>query len=1116
MLNSKKEIEEIIKLAEELQTPRTQAPSNPFADRMAPLLKNEDSKFFLIKLMDIAFRSNNYDKISNFVVKLFNSTNAHERLFNTAEAAMVRLFRIIGYRLPAVSIPLMLDQIQKVTAPVVFFVGDDKYKSHYNKRKKHGVKLNLNLIGEALIGEEEAQSRIDNYKALLNQKEVDYISIKISTIYSQISSLAHDQVVEVLIEKLSILYQEVLHIQAKTDRIKFVNLDMEEYRDLSITIETFIRTLSLPKFKKLRAGIVLLAYLPDAHKKMLHLKKWAIQRVKDGGAPIKIRIVKGANMEMELTESSMEDWQLTTYSTKNESDANFKKMLLEVMNEEAASAVNIGIASHNVFDLAFALYHVKKNKLEAYFDFEMLEGMAKATSIEINKRGVNLLLYTPIVKKENYNSAIAYLVRRLDEGTQKGNFLKEGFNLEVGSDKWLLLKEQFTNSVNLIPSVKATPNRTQNRATQCPAPQTTFRNVPNTDWTLEANRIWINKVRSQWGQPTKVIGPRIPVSAVLTPRDRMLIQQTNWKNELPWNYELASTKDYQEVISAYCDWYSYTPQRRVDILRKSALEMEKTRGDLIGVAVTELGKLISEVDVEVSEAIDFANFYAQSILDLESEGVKYTSSGINLVLSPWNFPIAIPIGGVLASLAAGKRVILKPSQNAAACSYLVCSCLWRAGVPKSALSFLPANEKTLDDYLTAGNVFDAVILTGGTDTAQFLLKRNPQLNLYAETGGKNAIIVTALSDRDQAAINVTDSAFGNTGQKCSAASLLILEREVYDDPHFKALLKDAVESKKCGLPWEYDTEIGPLSTPINKKMQHVLDNTKEKDWLVKPRLKGEFILSPGVKWGVRKTDFEYNNELFGPILSVMRADDLTDAIRLVNNTSFGLTSGIQSLDVDEVNYWKNNIEAGNLYSNRSTTGAIVSRQPFGGHKASCFGYGMKAGGNNYVRQFLNLVESNSINEDYKTSFDKHFKYEQDVSNIRGQHNISRYLSPKMVNILIDKDTSKQDIKMVSAACKAISSKCKLYSTEPTNIKNVTLLGNWDELINSANYTTKFRDLTKSIPDVFLLKTHLKNIHIYSRKPNPNGRFELLNYLTEQSLSLNYHRYGNLMGFNYEE
>jgi RHH-type proline utilization regulon transcriptional repressor/proline dehydrogenase/delta 1-pyrroline-5-carboxylate dehydrogenase len=1113
---SKEQIREIIQLAKELQNPRTKAPSSPFADRMAPLLKNDESKFFLIHLMDIAFRSSNYDKISDFVMKLFNSTDAHEDLFNKTESLMVRLFRIAGHKLPSVSIPLMLSQIQEVTAPVVFFVGDSKYSDHYQKRKKHGVKLNVNLIGEALTGEEEAHERIQSYIALLNQKEVDYISVKITTIYSQISSLAHDQVVEALIEKLSILYQEVLYIQAKTDVIKFVNLDMEEYRDLSITIQTFMRTLSLPKFRKLRAGIVLQAYLPDSYKELLHLKKWAIQRVKDGGAPIKVRIVKGANMEMEKTESSMEDWPLVTYHTKEETDANFKKLMLELMDEKSASAVNIGIASHNIFDLAFALYFVKKNKLEAYCDFEMLEGMAKATSIEINNRGVNLLLYTPIVKKENYNNAIAYLVRRLDEGTEDGNFLKEGFNLKIDSDKWDLLEEQFTNSVNLIPKISTSPNRTQDRKTQCPVPQVSFKNVPNTDWTLEANRIWINGVRSLWEQPIKVIGPRVPVAAILTPKDRMLIQQTNWKGVLPWDYELASKEDYQEVIDASCVWHGFSPKKRAEILRVSALEMEKNRGNLIGVAVTELGKLIQEVDVEVSEAIDFANYYAQNILDLEKENIRYKSSGINLVLSPWNFPIAIPIGGVLASLAAGKRVILKPSQNAAASAYLICGCLWRAGVPKSALSFLPANESSLDPFLSKGNVFDAVILTGGTDTAQFLLKRNPKLNLYAETGGKNATIVTALSDRDQAIMNVVQSAFGNTGQKCSATSLLILEKEIFYDPHFKALLKDAVESKIYGLPWEYDTEIGPLSVAITSKLKHILENTKKERWLVKPRIKGDFLMRPGVKWGVEKTDYAYKNELFGPILSVMCADDLDDAIDIVNSSDFGLTSGIESLDKDEVNYWKNKIQAGNLYTNRSTTGAIVSRQPFGGHKASSFGFGMKAGGCNYVKQFLNLGTSNDANLNYSENFKIHFQNEVDISNIRGQHNISRYLKAKVVKILIDKKTTDSALNMVTIACDVISAKYQIYSTEYVTNKGVKIIKNWNEVLKEIDYSTKIRSLVTNISEDFLREAHIKNIHIYNRAPNPNGRFELLNYLDEQSLSLNYHRYGNLMGIKYEK
>ena len=1112
----KQHIEEIIKLAKELQTPRSKSPPNPFADRLAPLLKNTESKFFLIRLMDIAFRSSNHDKISDFVLKIFNSTNAHKDLFSNAETILVRLFCIVGHKLPSVSIPLMLSKIQEITSPVVFFVGDSKYAAHYHKRKKYGVKLNVNLVGEALIGEAEAKKRIQNYKDLLNQEEADYISIKITTIYSQISSLAHNQVVEALIEKLSVLYQEVLNIQKKTGVVKFVNLDMEEYRDLSITLQTFTQTLSLKKFKNLRAGIVLQAYLPDAYPELLKLKKWAIKRVKDGGAPVKVRIVKGANMEMEKTESSMENWPLATYHTKAETDANFKKLILELMDKESASALNIGIASHNIFDLAFALYLVKKNQLEAYCDFEMLEGMAKATSIEINKKGVNLLLYTPIVKKENYNNAIAYLVRRLDEGTEDGNFLKEGFNLIIDSKKWKFLENQFTTSLELIHKINNKPNRTQNRETQHPSIQSTFKNVPNTDWTLSDNRNWIKGVKELWKKPKLVIGLVIPLSALIKPKERLFVQQKNWQGILPWNYELAEKEDYQEVIDASSEWYDYSPQKRADIFKEVAIEIEKNRGDLIGIAVTELGKLIQEIDVEISEAIDFANYYSKSILDLEEENVNYTSSGINLVLSPWNFPIAIPIGGVLASLAAGKRAILKPSLNAAASAYLICSCLWRAGVPKSALSFLPANESSLNPYLSEGNVFDAVILTGGTETAKFLLNRNPNLNLYAETGGKNATIVTALADRDQAVKNIVQSAFGNTGQKCSATSLLILEKEIFNDPHFKALLKDAVKSKIYGSPWEYNTEIGPLSVPINSKLKFVLKNIKEDYWLVKPSLKGNFFMKPGIIWGVKKTDYSFKNELFGPILSVMCAEDLDDAINIVNSSMFGLTSGIESLDIDEVNYWKNKIQAGNLYANRSTTGAIVSRQPFGGHKDSSFGFGMKAGGCNYVRQFLTLQINNSKNLNYAECFDKNFKDEIDVSNIRGQHNISRYIKPEIVKILIDQNTTDKHLNMVTLACDVISVKYELFTTQPTKLKGAKTINNWNEVLNDYSFGTKIRNLTSNISNEFLKEAHLKNVHLYDRTPNPDGKFEFLNYFNEQSLSFNYHRYGNLMGVKYEE
>jgi RHH-type proline utilization regulon transcriptional repressor/proline dehydrogenase/delta 1-pyrroline-5-carboxylate dehydrogenase len=1102
------QIEKSIALAKTLHPSQKNKKTNVFSERMGPIISNPNAKNFLIKLMDTSFRTKNHNRISKYVMTLLKSNN-HESVFNKTEQFLLSVFKLIGHKLPFISIPLMLQQVKQVTAPILFFVGSSKFEKHAKKRQRENILLNVNLIGEALIGEKEAAQRIQNYIDLLNDPQVNYISIKISTIYSQINALAFDRTVEILVEKLSVLYNELLSIEQKTGQVKFINLDMEEYRDLAMTIATFTKTLDKPEFHKIRAGIVLQAYLPDSYQAVLDLQKWAMNRTKNNGAPVKVRLVKGANLEMEATESSLEDWPLAPYNTKLDTDANYKKMLLVMLDKNIAPALNTGIASHNIFDLAFALNLVKEQGIEEHIDFEMLEGMADDTVSELLKQNVNLILYTPIVKTENYNSAIAYLVRRLDEGTQKGNFLKEGFKLEVGSEQWDFLENQFKSSIAKVNTVQEASNRIQNRATEKPTIQTKFTNVANTDWIIENNRNWISEMKTRWKNPLDILGTTISVSADVEEKDRQIISLESWNGIHPWKYELADEEDYSKVISADSEWYVFSSEKKAKLLRKAAVEIEKNRADLIGVAVAELGKTIMEVDVEVSEAIDFANYYAQSLLDIESEeNIEHISEGIHLILSPWNFPIAIPIGGVLASLAAGKRVILKPSQNAAACALLISQALWKAGIPKSAFAFLPANEKTLDPFLTDPSVFDAIILTGGTDTAKFLLDRTPELKLYAETGGKNATIVTALADREQAISNIVQSAFGNTGQKCSATSLLILEEEIFNDASFKELLKDAIESKTQGNPWNFKTDIGPLAVKISDKIKKSIATTSDKEWLLKPTIKNDFFMSPGVKWGVTKSDFEYNNELFGPILSVMSAKDLKEAVSIVNNTEFGLTSGIESLDPNEVNYWLQNIEAGNLYTNRSTTGAIVQRQPFGGMKASNFGFGMKAGGKNYVLQFLTKKTKSkwnkTVKKDYQKVYNQYFSKIFDYSKIRGQHNLSLYLKPEKIIVFYDNNVLEADLNKVKFIEEILNVETKYINTQNLN--------NWQEFRSLINHKTVIRVLNKKRIDIEFLKfCHSKAIHVYSEKPSNYGRYEFLNYLTEQSQSINYHRYGNKMG-----
>ena len=224
---------------------------------------------------------------------------------------------------------------------------------------------------------------------------------------------------------------------------KFINLDMEEYRDLDLTVTAFREVLDEAEFLPLSAGIVLQAYLPDSHRAQRALTEWAMARRARGGAPIKLRIVKGANLAMERIEAAVHGWPQAPYETKAEVDANYKRMLEYGCRPEHAAAVHLGVASHNLFDVAYGLVLREAHRVEPWVEFEMLEGMANHQARAVQARAGGLLLYAPVVRAEDFHSAIAYLVRRLDENTAPENFLRHLFDLEPGSPDWLAERDRF-------------------------------------------------------------------------------------------------------------------------------------------------------------------------------------------------------------------------------------------------------------------------------------------------------------------------------------------------------------------------------------------------------------------------------------------------------------------------------------------------------------------------------------------------------------------------------------------------------------------------------------------------------------------------------------------------
>jgi len=1192
MGNSELVMNRAIDLAEKWQLRAADKISNferNFHKKMKKMFARPMDKILLIDLMDQSFRTKNSARVADQVDYIFNKYGM-ATFFSTPEKFLIFLFRNVGIYLPDISVPLFIKSVRDDTDTVVLKGEDDLLNKHLQKRKAEGTRVNLNMIGEIVLGDEEAQERIEKYMNILTNPNIDYMSIKISTLFSQINPVSYENTVDEFVERLSKIFAQAKkysYTNAKGEQEnKFINLDMEEYRDLSLTVETFKRVLSNPEFKDFKAGIVLQAYLSDSHLWQVKLTDWAKERVENGGAPIKIRLVKGANMEMEETEAGLKHWETCPYTKKLDTDSNYKVMLEYALKSENAPFVNLGVASHNLFELAYGYETAKENGVMDYFSMEMLEGMSESARVSIKEISGEVILYGPAAKKEQFTNAIAYLVRRFDENTGKENFIRYSFGLEANSADWNMLKEQFIASFENKKHIFIGAKRQQDRLTENwddykggSFYTKEFHGEPDTDFILPPNKQWAKDIRTKW---MKKAGDELEIAPVVVAGEDLIgerkIKDVADKSQLKDNvicgkYAIPTAQDLQKAVDvAAADpdgWRSASTEYRHEMLCKVANEMRKKRLDLIGVASAEVGKIITETDVEVSEAIDFLEFYGHSTDYFNKfENLEFKGKGVGVITPPWNFPVAIPVGGLSAALAAGNTVIMKPASVAALCAYELCKCYWDAGISKNILQFVAAPGSLAGKNLIENPKVDFVILTGGEDTAYGMLKARPSLLLAAETGGKDATIVTAMADREQAIKNVVASAFHNSGQKCSATSLLVLEEEVYNDENFKSALKDAAQSMEVGSVWDYVSRIGTLANKVEgnlKKAVETLENGEE--WLLKPSYAedNEYMMKPAIKWGVQDGNFCHMNELFGPVLSVMCAKDLKHAIDIVNKTGYGLTSGIESLDARETDYWRENLKAGNLYINRGTTGAIVLRQPFGGMGKSAIGAGRKAGAYGYVTQFMDFKEVSSpkvdktyfhplvdvvkgwgksvsagVHKSFKKDFDKldvalqsylknfaeEFDVEHDYFKLRGEDNIFRYLPLGKVALRVTKDDSLFDVISRVLAAKvsgialhvSIEADCEnsvasfLYENKDMLLKvgDTIVRENEKEFVKCFSKVVRVIYADASRVSDFVYKEAAKTaLYIIRTNPMMEGRLELLHYFEEQSISHSYHRYGNI-------
>lgn len=1052
------------------------------------------------------------------------------------------------------------------SAKVILPAERNKLRAHVRKRRKEGIRLNFNQLGEAILGEEEAAHRMQQILDLLAEPECDYISVKISAICSQINLIAFEETLAHVQERLRTLFRAAKQHAAQqpdgTKKPKFINLDMEEYRDLHLTCEAFKRTLMEEEFLTLRAGIVLQAYLPDSWDEQKKLCEWAKTRVEKGGSTIKLRLVKGANLAMEQVDASLHGWPQAPYTTKDDTDANYKRMLRHACMPENAKYIDLGLATHNLFDFGYALLLAEREGASGHIEFEMLEGMANPHVRAIAKSGIKVLLYAPVVYRKDFPHAIAYLVRRLDENSGEHNFLHDIFDMSSSSPAWGDQKKRFLAACKNAKKTKHGPNRTQNREEETirsAAPGEPFDNEPDTDWSLPANTAWVRRHLSEEKERTIEHIPLSIGSDNITGNIVGIGRDPSQPDKEAYQFSYIAYEHIPLLLAAAREaaksWGKKSVKERAAILHKTAAELSRMRGRLIASMVRDTAKSPAEADVEVSEAIDFCRYYADGLTRPGMEdGSAFTPLGALCVSSPWNFPCAIPCGGIAAALMAGNAVIFKPSPASVYIAHLVRKAFVQAGVPEAALQFAPTLPNEIGQKLLSAPELDGIILTGSYATASLFRQWSPERPVFGETSGKDSIIITALADREQAIRDLVKSAFGHSGQKCSAASLAIVEASVYDDPRFMAQLRDAAASLKVGPAWEAGSVIVPLTRRPGAELLRALTKLDTgESWLLEPKRQGdnERHWSPGIRLGVKPGSWFHRTECFGPVLGIVRAENLDEAISIQNGTTYGLTGGICTLDEREIALWKNKVQVGNAYINRPITGAIVRRQPFGGWKQSCVGPGAKAGGPNYLTMFGTwketalpkernvarkdvaalasklgkaLPEAKSRLEAAAGSLEKwwneEFGVSHDPSNCHGETNIFRYIPASRTVLRIEESMEDADIAIALLASVQAGTPITLsMAKERKWLKAANLPeGATITVETRQNYRKHFaewaeQDAIVRDPSADACThgdAHLCNLRLLKRPILANARIELLGYCKEQTVTETTHRYGNIV------
>ncbi len=858
--------------------------------------------------------------------------------------------------------------------------GADVMKTLRKKRRQH-IGFTVDLLGEAVVSEKEADEYAARAMELLDTlsretrgwtdplgKNVELfpvvnLSLKISAFYSQMDPAAPEEAIANLAPKLRPILRRAKEVGA------FVNFDMESYAQKNGTLELFKQLFTEPEFADWpHVGIVIQAYLRDAERDLRDLIEWGRRR----GTRFAVRLVKGAYWDYEKIVSQQNGWVCPVFLQKPESDACFETCTRILLDNE--SIVTAAFGSHNVRSIAHAMAYAEEIGVEkSRFEFQLLYGMAGPIKRALVEMGYRVREYSPVGE---LLPGMSYLVRRLLENTSNEGFLRAKFSDHQSAAQLLRdPNELITRQTRVRPAAEAAAGHSANGADGTVSPGDHYENAPMVNFvhrqTQEQMRTALRTARKSFGRryPLVIDGEKV------TTGKWMRSLNPSAPNEVVGEIAEAGIPEAERAVkaasAAFEKWCRTSVEHRAQLLERVAAIMERRRFELCAVEVYEVGKAWEEADGDIREAMDFCLFYAQQMRVLgrpkltqhvlgEESYQHYWPRGVALVIAPWNFPIAILCGMVSASLVTGNTVIMKPAEPSSVTGALLMEMFEEAGVPRGVLNYLPGHGSVIGQHLVDHPEVVMIAFTGSLEvglriweTAGQTRPGQPELKrVVCEMGGKNAIVVDSDADLDETIVDVIYSAFGYQGQKCSALSRLIVLEENYDRVIERLLA--AAASLRVGNPEEPGITVGPvIDERAYKRILEMIEMGKKEATLAyqaKDVPNEGYFIPPTIFTDVQPTDRLAREEIFGPVLSVIKVRDLDEAIKVANGTDYALTAGFFSRSPANIERAKAELEAGNVYINRSCTGAVVGRHPFGGFKMS--GGGTKAGGRDYLLQFL--------------------------------------------------------------------------------------------------------------------------------------------------------------------